>query len=824
MTSKRSLAPCIDAFRRTSSSVTTSWRAATRRSALVTDVDLIEEHPISYAMEASRRHRWTRGDWQLAGWLLPSVRGPEGGRRPNPLTPLSMWKLFDNLRRSLVPAALLLLLLGGWLWGPGPSWFWELLVVGVLFVPPLLTLAIEFVRKPEDWGWPTHLVLTGKSALRPLARALLTLVLIPYDASVYVDAILRSGAKMLFTRRGLMLWHMPSYSRRNARHTPLGFLAEMWIGRRWRSFWLLCWPFVPSIRSSDWPFVVPLLVMWLVSPIVGWWISAPLQPVALSLTSQQQTLLRALSAARGGTSPTSSVRNTTAATGQLSGIPIALGRPAHISHQHRNGPSRQPGRARFRVHLDRRTSAQDRSGPQNDGETGAFSRPFLQLVRHAHLQPLNPQYISSVDSGNLAASLLTLRAGLDELKQQPVLGDRTFEGLEDTLEAMISTMSPSMAPEAKKRIDFVKGTLRSMTGDGRTMAEAQVSLRELCAPRRSWRPILSPWPVVNDAQYWARALNRQCRRFRDDLMALAPESQHDGRIPTLEEVAAGEGVPDGSERPIRGASLARKRLGEIDDLIARCQELSAMDFDFLYDPARDLLSIGYDIGERRRDPSWYDLLASEARLTSFLLIAEGQVPQKHWFALGRLLTSHGGDVSLISWSGSMFEYLLPRLFLPSYENTLLEQACQAAVSRQIEYGRQRHVPWGISESCYNAVDMNQVYQYRAFGVPGLGFKRGLGEDLVIAPYATALALTVVPRDACRNLQTLATAGFLGDYGLYEAVDYTSPRLLPGKDHAVVRCFMAHHQGMSLLAFAHALLDDRCNAGFSLTRWSARASC
>ncbi len=231
-----------------------------------------------------------------------------------------------------------------------------------------------------------------------------------------------------------------------------------------------------------------------------------------------------------------------------------------------------------------------------------------------------------------------------------------------------------------------------------------------------------------------------------------------------------------------------------------------MDFELLYDRSRHLLSIGYDLGERRRDPSWYDLLASEARLTSYLLVAQGQVPQKHWFALGRLLTSHGGDLSLMSWSGSMFEYLMPRLFLPGYENTLLEQACHAAVSRQMEYGRQRHVPWGISESCYNAVDMNQVYQYRGFGVPGLGFKTGLADDLVIAPYATALALTVVPQEACRNLQTLGSSGFLGDYGLYEAIDYTPSRVLPGTNHAIVRCFMAHHQGMSLLSIAHALLD------------------
>ena len=278
-------------------------------------------------------------------------------------------------------------------------------------------------------------------------------------------------------------------------------------------------------------------------------------------------------------------------------------------------------------------------------------------------------------------------------------------------------------------------------------------------------------------------------------------------MPTLGEVAAGAPVAVGAAPGLLSQPPpAGKRSKTIDDLVTRCDDLSAMDFELLYDTSRHLLSIGYDVGERRRDPSWYDLLASETRLTSFLLIAQGQVPQKHWFALGRLLTSHGGDVSLISWSGSMFEYLMPCLFLPTYENTLLEQACNAAVSWQIEYGRQRHVPWGISESCYNAVDMNQVYQYRAFGVPGLGFKRGLAEDLVIAPYATALALTVDPREACRNLRTLCDEGFLGTYGLYEAVDYTPSRMLPGTKHTIVRCFMAHHQGMSLLALAHVLLD------------------
>ena len=777
------------------------------RSALVTDVDLIEEHPISYAMEASRKHRWTRGDWQLAGWLLPRVPGLDGKRRPNPLSPLTVWKLLDNLRRSLVPAALVAMLLGGWLWGPGPSWLWVLLVVGALFLPALLTAAIQLVRKPDDWGWLVHLALTGKSAIRPMARALLALVLLPYDALIYLDAILRSGVRMLFTRRGLLLWHLPSYGRRNARRTPRDFLAEMWIGPVLAIAIAVVLAFVPNTRLSDRLFAVPVLVLWLASPIVGWWISRPLHSVATSLSGQQQEFLRGLSrrtwryfADFVGPEhnwlppdnyqeyPLAAIAARTSPTNM--GMALLANLAAHDFGYISTGE--------FLRRTDRAMTTMEK--------LERFRGHFYNWYDTRTLQPLHPQYISSVDSGNLAGSLLALRAGLSELKDQPVLSPRTFDGLEDTLLALAGHTPAPPIPEVEKLITSLRGTLQSLHGDWdapglpRALLEGlQIATKQLVA---------APSPEgAGEFRYWARALNRQCRRFRDDLTSLVPDPWHFERAPTLEELAAADAVPGEPGRRSSGTrTAAERRLSIIDDLINRCHALSAMDFEFLYDPARDLLSIGYDVGERRRDPACYDLLASEARLTSFLLIAEGQVPQKHWFALGRLLTSHGGDVSLISWSGSMFEYLMPRLFLPSYQNTLLEQACRGAVARQIDYGRQRHVPWGISESCYNAVDMNQVYQYRAFGVPGLGFKRGLAEDLVVAPYATALALTVVPRDACRNLQALASAGFLGDYGLYEAVDYTPGRVLPGTNHAIVRSFMAHHQGMSLLGLAHALLD------------------
>jgi len=339
--------------------------------------------------------------------------------------------------------------------------------------------------------------------------------------------------------------------------------------------------------------------------------------------------------------------------------------------------------------------------------------------------------------------------------------------------------------------------------------------------------------------WWANVLGRQCQVVLDDLLFLAPwtslsppknpvsEIAGLDEIPTLRELArfdtkmlpiiehrllAGRDPEENkwlSElRPciIEASRRAQERIAAIERLALRASELSRMEYDFLYDKARHLLAIGYNVSAHRRDSSYYDLLASEARLASFVTIAQGQLPQESWFALGRLLTTAGGDPILLSWGGSMFEYLMPLLVMPTYENTLLDQTCKAVVDRQIEYGRTRRVPWGISESGYNAVDVHLNYQYRAFGVPGLGLRRGLAEDLVIAPYASALALVVAPEEACLNLQRLADSGFEGRYGFYEAIDYTPSRQPRGQRSAVVRSFMAHHQGMSFLALAYLLLD------------------
>ncbi|MDH4320370.1 MAG: cyclic beta 1-2 glucan synthetase [Desulfobulbaceae bacterium] len=779
------------------------------RSALVTDVDLIEEHPASYAMEASRRHRWIRGDWQLAGWLLPLVPAPAGAngtkkkRQPNPLSALSVWKIFDNLRRSLVSPALLGLLAGGWLFAHAPAWVPTLLVVTVVFLPTVLGTAIELVRKPKERRGLGHLFQTGKGAARPMAHAVLTLLLLPYDTLICLDAILHSGVRMLFTRRGLLLWQLPSYASRNGRQTPADFLLEMWIAPFLAvGLGLALW----QTRGAEWFCWAPVLWLWLVSPVVAWWISRPLSSPLPALSVGQQTFLRG------------SARRTWRFFADFVGPQDNWLPPDNFQEFPAPAIASRTSPTNMGMALLANLAACD-FGYISAGEfllrtdnTLATMEKLKRYRGHFYnwydtrtLLPLGPQYVSSVDSGNLAGSLLTLQAGLAELKELPVLSPNGIQGLEDTLQ-VLSEVSLSSAPGLAGNIKFLQDTLHALTINGHpdTLAHATILLDEIHPPGGELVALL-PADIDHDGElyYWAQAFDQQSRALRDDLRFLISEPAPLGSIPTLAELAkeSGGGTAAGS-----GYQRAVERLTLIADLENRCRELAVMDFDFLYDTERGLLTIGYDVSERRRDPSCYDLLASEARLASFLLVAQSQVPQKHWFLLGRLLTSHGGEVSLISWSGSMFEYLMPQLIMPSYQNTLLDATCKGAVMRQIEYGRQRGVPWGISESCYNATDIHQVYQYRAFGVPGMGLKRGLADDLVIAPYASALALTVLPLAACRNLQRLDGDGFLGAYGFYEAIDYTPSRVVRGQNHAIVRTFMAHHQGMSLLAFANVLLN------------------
>jgi cyclic beta-1,2-glucan synthetase len=824
------------------------------RSALVSDVELYEDHPSRYNADVSRRHRWIRGDWQIAPWLLPRTPGPDARNTANPLSGLSQWKIFDNLRRSLVPASLTLLLLAGWTFAPELAQLGALFVLSILFFPALVSILREVINKPRDWPLWLHFRNVGHNAGRQLAQTALTLVFLPYDAFISLDAICRTLARMFITHEQLLEWQTSSDAERHARTDMGSFYETMWVSPALAVavlagvFWKNPGAFI---------FAAPFLLVWLAAPALAWWISQPILRESAELTVEQLAFLRRvarktwryfetfvnaqenwlppdnfqehpLPVIASRTSPTNIGL---ALLANLSACDFGYAPVGNLIDRTRNSLAAMERLERHRGH-------------------------FYNWYDTQTLKPLLPNYVSTVDSGNLAGLLLTLSAGLMELPERKIFSPEVFSGLRDTL-GILREMTDS---------PFLEVIERGLSHTPLYLPEACGKLRKLI--EQAGQLVFKLSGETGEIKWWAAAFQRDCQGHLNELLWLAPwldglmsfrspqtsaddktvttdtasierESSNGElrealerleKIPTLQEIVGfhqwlGEilekqtAAPSGTKetpalRQLRwllpaiqqASQRAEERIRILEELKRQIAALSNMDFSFLFDTARELFTIGYNVTERRRDPSFYDLLASEARLGSYVAIAQGQIPQKHWFNMGRLLTSADGEPVLVSWSGSMFEYLMPLLVMPTYENTLIDQTYKAAVRAQIEYGKTRGTPWGISESGYNVTDGQFNYQYRAFGVPGLGFKRGLADDLVIAPYASTMALMVEPKLACENLERLAAEKRLGDYGFYEAVDYTLSRLPPNESSVTIRSFMVHHQGMSLLSLAYLLTD------------------
>ena len=772
------------------------------RSGLLSDVQLYEDCPSTYGADMKRRHRWIRGDWQLAGWLLARVPGPGTERVRNPLSALSHWKLFDNLRRSLVPAALTLLLLFAWASLPHPG-FWTLVAVAILALPAASASLANLLRRPDEVSPRQHLAAVAATTGRHLAQIVLTLAFLPYEAAANLDAIARTAWRMLVTHRRLLEWN-PSSADEAEQHTN----GNATLAHSIKVMWIAPLIAIASalVLAATAPAALaaaaPVLLLWFCAPAIAWWVSRTLPRREARLTADQAIFLRTLA------------RRTWAFFEMHVGPDDHWLPPDNVQEHPVASVAHRTSPTNMGLALLGNLAAWD-FGYIAAGELlartanamatmGALERHlghFFNWYDTRSLKALAPLYVSAVDSGNLAGHLMTLKPGLLALADEPIVGVRWFEGLADTARALDDALGAG-TPEPLERLQrLLRLTCESPPADldatRRCLERVRGKVAEIAVQLAT---TASAGALTGgDAVFWSDALVRQCRGLEQELALLAPHGG--GPVPTLREAAALEAQAFGGD----GGRHARSRIAEIERLALQCDELARMEYGFLYDPARSLLAIGYDVGELRRDPGFYDLLASEARFSSFVAIAQGRVPQENWFALGRLLAKAGGRSVLLSWSGSMFEYLMPLLVMPTYDNTLLDQTYRATVGRQIAYGKQRGVPWGISECGYNAVDAALNYQYRAFGVPGLGLKRGLAEDLVVAPYASALALMVAPEAACLNLQQLSADGLAGRFGLYEAIDYTPARMPHGQSSVVVRSFMAHHQGMILLSLAYLLL-------------------
>ena len=839
------------------------------RCALISDVILYEDYPSSYASDVSRRHRWIRGDWQILGWLFPKVRGADGGWVKNPISDTSLWKISDNLRRSLVPPSLLALLTIAWLAGsPSVALASTLFVATIHVLPAILDMLTDLALKPKGASWLYHCENALALMARHLAQSLMWLIFLPHEAILSLDAIGRTLFRMYWTGKKLLEWTTSCEVNRNSRSDLAGFTRMMWPA-----------PVVSSLLLADLWFyrptvfwiAAPLLWIWFFSPAIAWCLSRPLPVPKVKLAEPQKVFLRKVA------------RKTwryfeTFVTAEDNWLP-----PDNVQTDSGQKIASRTSPTNIAMALVSDLSAHDFgycSTAMLLEKTSHTFKTLAKLEKHRghffnwydtrSLAPLKPLYVSTVDSGNLAAHLLVLASGFREMTHAPIVSPNLLTGLQDTLSILLD--------EAKGTAGFRDGD-PTMETDGNTLRKIQSTIEDIANTRVSLTALhrcLTQWhaeaighcqklPQDGEVRWWASAWERTCldhltelneiaswisiptlpegwqdqhpAEIREPLTALLNDLAKLDSVPTLSELAPRCGglvsiidsILHGSKgfqgttshlpailgnwlkeaRHVLSDASARalRRVARLESLARHCEEFASMDFTFLENKNRDLFAIGYNLTDNRQDASCYDLLASEARLATFVLIAQGQVSQEHWFSLGRLLTSTGGGPALLSWSGSMFEYLMPRLVMPTFSNTLLDQTYHSIVRRQIHYGRQRGVPWGFSELGYNAFDQLNNYQYMAFGVPGTGLKRGLAESLVVAPYASALALMVAPDVACRNLQRLAEEGLLGPFGFYEAIDYTPSRLPPGTDRILVSQFMAHHAGMSLMALAYALLDQ-----------------
>jgi cyclic beta-1,2-glucan synthetase len=767
------------------------------RAGLASDVEVVEEFPARYDADAMRHHRWARGDWQLLPWIFG--RGPRSAtdRKRQGIPAIGRWKMLDNLRRTLSAPTCMLALLAGFSLPFAAAAVWTCFVLLTMVLPPLIPIASALVPRRAGITTRSHLGALGTDLRIALTQAALVVTFLAHQAWLMGDAIARTLWRLFVSRRHLLEWIPAAQATIGPRLDLLGFCRLMAGGV---ALGLLAVPVSLLSGHRTWPLAAPLAALWIASPAIARWASRspPIGgPIAVSAADAQALRLIARRTWR--------FFETFVTPDDHMLPPDNFQEDPAPALAHRTSPTN------LGLYLLSVATARDFAwlGTTEAAERLAATLATMgRLARHrghfynwydtTDLRPLDPPYVSTVDSGNLEGHLITLANACREWTcGLPTLAHR-LAGISDALD---------LAREAADRLPVGR---RTQTVTWRQLDEM---LTALAAGTR--RAIVDNERDNESIAERLAHLAGQADIVADIATAFAGERGDDTGADMLFWIAAARRSIESHRRDIDQSPAAaialRARLASLES-IARSTALE-MGYGFLLDPDRQLLSIGYRVTEGTLDPSCYDLLASEARLASFLAIAKDDVPARHWFHLGRAVTPIANGAALISWSGSMFEYLMPSLVMRAPAASLLAQTNRLIVRRQIAYGGTRGLPWGVSESAYNVRDLEFTYQYSNFGVPGLGLKRGLGENAVVAPYATALAAMVDPAAATRNFARLASVGAYGRYGFYEALDYTPSRLPEDARVAIVRAFMAHHQGMTIVAIGDALLDGAMRERF-----------
>jgi len=850
------------------------------RVGLATDINLFEGYPANYIVNVRRKHRWVRGDWQIAPWLLPRVPDVNREKIKNDLGVINRWKIFDNLRRSLYSLSLLIWFIFSWLIFPGSSLLWTSLGLLALGIPVIIVLLGRSVKRgKEKFDRRTDLVSMG------LGRVLLTLVMLPYEALIMTDAIISTFLRMMVTHKHLLQWSTTAHTiRLFGRRQKLSLVWTQMTSAVY--FSLIVAVLILLINPHVFLIALPFLVTWLLSPWFAQWISQPIANGGEQLPEDQLQQLRKL-ACRTWMFFEHFV------TPEGNWLP-----PDHYQEQPRGIAVNHTSPTNMGLFLISTLAAHDLGyisrlslelrltfTLETMNKLERYQGHFLNWYDISTLRTLHPRYISTVDSGNLAGCLFAIIQGIDDVCKYPLMRRESWLGFFDTISVLIECISHmhldevettsilahlgQMKQAVSKNLDSPEKwpnlLLQLSEHDGIELSQLMVAFAEKSTSRLEAQDliylrtaterllyhidqyvqelnILAPWvnlrqniPEFFKTQIEGSPVEANWLGLFDGLELQTPIDQMPEMCKDVQtrlrvllsylEIRQNNNSVNEPETTKKLVSQAFEWCQELDRMLETSklnmhalligyqdtrnlanQFINEMDFGFLFHPQRQVFHIGYNLDLEKRDDNFYDLLASEARLASYIAIAKSDVPQSHWLHLARPITKVGNTPTLLSWSGTMFEYLMPHLLMQRNPRTLLDQSCRAAVQQQINYGHQKNTPWGISESGFYHFDNQQNYQYRAFGTPGLGFKRGLDDDLVIAPYASMLALNIEPEAVMRNIAKLSSLDAIGCYGFYESLDFTATRLTAGEQYRVVRSYYAHHQGMIIAELANFLLD------------------
>jgi cyclic beta-1,2-glucan glucanotransferase len=806
------------------------------RAGLVSDIEVVDDYPSHMSAFSRRKHRWVRGDWQIIFWLLPRVPDFFGKMARNPLSIISRWKILDNLRRSLTEMAMFAMLLSGWLFFPKHALYWTAVTLAILALPTYTQFALTIARAKQALLTTTFWKNLAADFGVAQANLFMRVACLCHQSLVTIDAVVRSIVRMTVTHERLLEWETSAEAEEQTqKKSPVEVYLEI---TPWLAFFVGL--FLAVDRPESFMVALPLLVLWGLSKPIVQWLSLPSRNGDKKLEAKDEELLR-----RSALRTWRLFREfSTADENWL--IPDTVQEPAAMI-VHRISTTN------LGLLLNSRLAAMD-LGFLTLPEFVADTEKTLESVDRMPkmngqlynwydtrtLEPVKPRFISSVDNGNLVCSLWTLKQGCLGAVHEPIFSAQIWRGVADHLDTLEELLRVERRDDRLSLVQQLKLSVKKLGVSAADWAEALPAIErevvaldkklsesnseiawwghELCLRITHLQSLIydfAPWLSPQFAKYIntrdVQNIIRSERLTMESLPRLC--AALDLKIATMLEDEDSGGEMRSALRLLRSAIARTKDVvasmaKRVSTVAAKADNLAkSLDFASLFDAKKKALSVGYQVEEQRLAPYYYDLLPSEARAATFVAIAKGDIPQESWLALERRYADYEGDRVLLSWTGTMFEYLMPMLWMKTYPNTILDETTQAAVQAQKKFADSKSVPWGISESSCAKLSVDEHYHYQAFGVPGLAISPEKTEDLVISPYSSFLALLADAKSATENIGKLETMGVLGAYGFYEAADFTASRVKAGSSFEIVRCWLAHHQGMSLMAVANVL----CNA-------------